>query len=306
MSVSIRLARIVAAATSVSLSAPHLAAAAPTQPGASAEVAAADPVEVCLSAHEQGQVARQSANLLDGRELLRACAADHCPNLVRKDCLGWLADLQGTIPSVSFFGVLDGAPVKLETVWLDGEEVSAETLAGQLEIDPGAHAFTAQIQIDGEASQAETTIVVSPSVRRQVVRFEFHNADPVTDAPAPILPGPPEDEVHIDTGKPLRVAGYVTLGLGVSAGIGWIVAGSLGLRDRRRADSECAPFCDGPRVTRVQRELLAADALAGATAVFSVVAAVLLSVGYKRRRARPSASASIVPGGATLGLHWRI
>src|SRR5579859_526942 len=67
---------------------------------ASASAWADQDIETCRRAYEQAQLNRRDEKLLAAREQLRICGGDSCPAVARADCVEWLGQVQGAIPSV--------------------------------------------------------------------------------------------------------------------------------------------------------------------------------------------------------------
>ena len=56
----------------------------------------------CAEAAERAQPLRRAGSLRAARAQLLVCARKECPRVVRKDCEGWLADVDRSIPTVAF------------------------------------------------------------------------------------------------------------------------------------------------------------------------------------------------------------
>ena len=117
-----------------------LVAAASLAPGvARAEDAA---TEACLAAHTDGQKARRDGRLLEARRSFLTCAAASCPDLVKQQCVPWLADIEARIPSV----VLDvrdesGRDLGDVRVSVDGTQRLERLDGRRMPLDPGMHTF---------------------------------------------------------------------------------------------------------------------------------------------------------------------
>src|SRR5262249_31598684 len=85
----------------------------------------------CAAASDQAQQLRDEAKLRAARAQLIICADETCPGVIRKDCAGWLADVEARLPSV-VFRVLDPAGKDLVQVKLtvDGKKLT-DTLDGK-------------------------------------------------------------------------------------------------------------------------------------------------------------------------------
>jgi hypothetical protein len=245
----------------------------------------ADTTEACLADHEASQRARDEGQLLRARETLQRCAVDTCPQLVRRDCLNWLADVDSALPSIAVSVIVAGKRKDPDAFWIDDEAIEIADLGTAIELDPGVHRFRARARIGDEDVEREVELVIQPSVRRQAVRIELE-VERVED-PAGVgagtagPPGAADTRIRVEP-KTLRVAGWATLGAGVGLGAVALGTGISGLRARSSALGECAPFCSSQRAGSIRARILVADIagpLAGALLVTSVV---LLALGFRK------------------------
>src|SRR5687767_4739055 len=56
--------------------------------------------EVCASAAEEAQGLQREGKLTQAREKLVLCARASCPAFIRKDCTGWLTEVDKSMPSI--------------------------------------------------------------------------------------------------------------------------------------------------------------------------------------------------------------
>src|SRR5436190_17168405 len=85
----------------------------------------------CADAAERSQQLRRAGSLRAAREQLLVCARKECPRVVRKDCEGWLADVDRSMPTVAFRVEGEhGEPVPDAMVTLDGMAVAPGAPAG--------------------------------------------------------------------------------------------------------------------------------------------------------------------------------
>jgi hypothetical protein len=241
--------------------------------------------ERCLDQHEQAQAIRQSGKLLAARAALRECAAPACPALVSRDCLAWLAEVEQQLPSVIFRGVKDG--VDLETLRIrEGDLVLSESITGRpLEIDPGAHHFTAELP--GFPAQ-QATYVLHAGEKSRIVRFEFvtpssapaPSTAPPAAAPKPAPPAPRERSIPTVT--------YALGGVALLAASTGAVLGGIALSRRDDVEARCAPLCRDGDVEGVKNLALAADI----SFALAIVSAAIAGGSYAIQMARPT-SASV-------------
>src|SRR5262245_42113142 len=58
--------------------------------------------QACLQSYEKAQVHMGDHKLSLARAALVICTNDACPALLRKDCLGWMHDLDAQQPTLAF------------------------------------------------------------------------------------------------------------------------------------------------------------------------------------------------------------
>src|SRR5439155_14957973 len=105
-------------------------------------VARSDETDACLAAYENAQRLRKEGRLRASREQLGLCVQATCPNLVKRDCSRWTAELETMLPTV-IVNARDpeGKDVLAVRVWVDGS-IFLDKLDGKPhEIDPGVHVF---------------------------------------------------------------------------------------------------------------------------------------------------------------------
>lgn len=266
------------------------------------------PIDACLEAHENAQVAREHADLVRARDLLRTCSREPCPHLVTRDCVAWLAEVERTLPSVVFDVLVGGTAGQADALFIDGAPVVITADDPVIELNPGLHRFGARKIIDGTPVDVEIELLVQASVSRQTVRLEL--------APPPVAPLSVvrTDEIEAsprtpDRAHPLRRAGFAMLGVGAITGTATLVVGTLGLLARNRAVDDCAPFCAPDRLAPIRAELLAADVLGAVTAAAAIGTAVLLGLAAQRAHARTRISAhdgrvALALGPVGVGVQW--
>lgn len=176
--------------------------------------ASAGPKDACFDAAEKAQSLKQSHDLLAARKQLALCVADACPDAVRHDCGGWLAEVDAATPTFSVHARdARGRDVLGARVLLDGAVV-AESLGGAaMPANPGAHKLRLEAK-SGAKFEAEVNLVEGQKDRVVEASFDVPlDADgnavaaPPPPAASPKPPPPPA------TGT--RTSTYVAAGLGV-------------------------------------------------------------------------------------------
>ena len=242
--------------------------------GLAAGPAFGDDTNDCSRAYERGQRLRQQSKLRDARSELVICAQDRCPPVLRKDCVGWLAEVTETIPAIAIQARgADGCDRPFATAWVDGVLVPHGAEGRPIDIDPGPHS----VRVDVDGAMVEQTVVVSAGDRRRIVTLSSvtHPASCGVAAPPPPL------KVEVPVGTPQREgarpvpalvyllggAGVVSLGVGAGFGIvGWSQKGTL---------DGCKGSCSNRDVDTMQRTFVVGDVAIGLGVVALAAATVL-------------------------------
>ena len=115
--------------------------------------ALADERAACVSSYEKAQQRKKETRLLESRVELGKCAAETCPEIVRRDCLAWLRETDQAVPSVVVSArTPEGTDVLDATVAID--DASPQKLSGApVELDPGPHRITLRDARGGVSTQ---------------------------------------------------------------------------------------------------------------------------------------------------------
>jgi hypothetical protein len=234
--------------------------------------------EACARAYEEAQILRRDAKLIDARRAIIACAQDSCPSVLRKECAGWLTEVEEAIPtlSVTVHGA-DGCDRVDARVWIDGVETPRAANGLPVQVDPGSHALRASVD-DRTTTQ---NVVVSAGDHTRVVTLTFAAADAVCGARAPLastalapsvlttpLPAS-ERPLHHPAPGTLVVAG---IGL-ASAIVGSVFAVSAW--NQKSTLDDCKGLCAERDVDAMRRTFLVAD-ITGGVAILALGAAAAL------------------------------
>lgn len=207
----------------------------------------------CARTSEAGQTDRDEGRMRDARHRFLACARDECPEVVRRDCVAWAAELEPLIPTVVFV-VHDahGEDVQGARVLVDGEP--AEAIGRAIMIDPGHHDVRAELPDGASGTKA---IEVAEAVKNRVVIVDV-DAPPPREKPAPSAPEP--------SASP-PVLGYVLGAVGVA------LAGAtayLWIDGKAREDelrSTCSPNCARDDVDGLRTQYRVSYVTAGASVI---------------------------------------
>ncbi|MBI3203456.1 MAG: hypothetical protein HYZ29_18100 [Myxococcales bacterium] len=245
----------------------------------------------CISASEDGQLAKVKGQLRAAREKLLACAEKTCPGAIRKDCETGLAELERLTPTL-VFGAKDGAGKDLVDVKVsfDGT-VLVERLDGKaVEVDPGQH--TLVFETPGLPPHEEK-LVIREGEKARVVLVTL--AKKPAAAPKP-KPTPPADA------RP-TTATWVVGGVGAAALAGAGIVGLVALQKRSSLYDSCgkAGTCSEGEVDSVYRLYdvsYVAAGVGGALLATSVV--MYLTTGKPANEERASVRVSPWLGGASV------
>ncbi len=233
--------------------------------------AAADVVDECTDAARDGQVARDEGKLLAARRAFARCASADCPDAIRRDCAGWIADVDERTPTVVVTvraGSVDAVDAR---VTLDGAELA---LRGQaLPLDPGRHLFVAE----RSGKRTELAVLLVENQKGRAVELQL-------DADAPPPPPPSRTQTYVGWGL-LGAGAAIAVASGITFGVAW--SHYEGLKD-------CSPSCSDHAVATTRSLLIATD-------VTAAIALVTLGVGLVVWLTAPKAQQSAwSPGGATI------
>ena len=155
-----------------------------------ARVAAADQVSACADAAERAQTLRDKNQLREARRDLRMCAQESCPAAVRRDCIGWLEELDALQPSIVVHARDSrGRDVAGVSVAIDGEPVASKLDGAPMRADPGRHLVTL-VARSGARTEADVLLVSGEKVRVIDARFSTPlradgSAESAANAPSP-------------------------------------------------------------------------------------------------------------------------
>src|SRR6476469_2538326 len=153
----------------------------------------------CARTSEDGQKQRSERHFLVARDRFLACAQDHCPDVVRNDCLVWLEKLEASIPTVVFV-VHDakGDDVLDARVFVDGQPQATGTA---VPLEPGVHAIRAELP---DRTVVEKQIQAAETVRNRVIVLAA--------SPAPAPPAAEDDGAGAAPVPTRRIVGYSLIG----------------------------------------------------------------------------------------------
>jgi hypothetical protein len=255
--------------------------------------------EACLEAHVAAQRLTKRGKLTRARRELVACGRERCPGPVRRECLGWLEELERALPSVVLaLKGPDGSDVTDARVFVDGKLVAKSLDGRPLSLDPGPH----RLRLERAGRSVEERVVVrqGEQARRITLVLRTEGARAPDDARL----GEPSGEA---SGDALLVVSIVMVSLGVAAlgtATGFAVAGKSeheALRDGCGATGTCTDA----EIDPVREKYLVADVLFTTGGVLGAVGIALFV--YDQMASAPAAAGSqqLGPSAGSLGLGLR-
>jgi hypothetical protein len=195
----------------------------------------------CSTEYVTAQTRRLEHKLLSAREALLTCARDECAPFMRgqitRDCAGWLAEIQSSIPSVVLAArTASGEDLASATALVDGGVATGPLDGRAIEVDPGQHVFTF---ILGSA-RVERTVSVLEGAKSQLVLATFDTSAPaaaVTRPSGEVALGEPAGPGSATLLFPRRA--LIPLGVGGAGLLTGTVFGILALRDKSTLDASC-------------------------------------------------------------------
>jgi hypothetical protein len=241
--------------------------------GAVERAARAQGTEACLAAYEKSQQLRQDGKLAASREQLVQCVDPACPNLVKKDCSQWLAELDASTPTVIVNARdAEGKDVAKVRVLVDGVVLMEQIDGKPHQIDPGVHVF----RYEREGAEAiEESIVIQEREKNRVITAK--------------LAPPPQASVGsstkgTDVSSRSPVLGYTLLGVGVAGAAAFGILAAMGQHDvdqMRDGVDHCAPDCPSSRVDTAKTKIIVANVALGVGLVAAGVGAFILLKPHK-------------------------
>jgi hypothetical protein len=202
----------------------------------------------CRHAYESAQLLRRNEELVAARAQLQICGAEACPAITRTDCVQWLAEVEGAIPSVVFEARTDMGAAFDVSASVDGG-VRAKELDGRpLEVDPGLHTFVFERK---GSPPLEQKVILREGQKSQLIVADWTTPKPQETAGRPT-------RSHPD--RPVPISVYVTATIAALGFADFAIAGSLGNGLKNDLDaSGCAPFCARNEVDALRKRYVIAD-----------------------------------------------
>jgi hypothetical protein len=244
----------------------------------------ADELSTCVKASEVGQTLRDEGKYLRARENFAVCSRDVCPGIVRRDCTGWLLDVEKSLPSVVISATDGGHDITDVKVTIDGVAVAGKLEGKPISLDPGAHALHYE---HGGQPALDDQIVVRAGEKNRLVKVSFGTLAPPLAPTTPPLPA--NKPTTVPAGKPPSPLAYVLGGVGVVGLVGWAYFGVSGDADVHNLRSTCGQLhdCSDASVSSARTKLVLADVGMGVGLAGVVAGGIVF---FATRRSGPSSA----------------
>jgi hypothetical protein len=278
-------------AVSTLASGPHaLAQAEPVPPGATEPPT--EPGARCVYYHLEAQRQRRAKKLIEAKTAMRECAMSECPTMVQQDCLQWIQSIDDQTPSVVFSIEADGKAVTGAKITIDGVDVDSS--ANAVPLNPGPHTYVVS---NPPYEPQSGSLNVLEGQRYRVFNVRFEQPKPATTQP------PPRPVVRMETLRPVPVATWVLLGVGVVGAGAFAGMGLTGKSQEAELKDVCSPNCTDHDTKSMKSLYLGADIAAGvgAAALISAGIVFLTRPSYEREVA---VGVAPLPGGFQAAVTW--
>ena len=266
---------------------------------------AAEDKIACANAAEHAQSLRAARSLKAAREELLRCSREGCPKGIRRDCEGWLREVETDLPSL-VFRANDGHGTDLIEVelTLDGTRLASRLDGAAVVVDPGPHVV--RFSANGLVSDEQTVLVTEGEKNRAVVGVLRAATATAPSATTSVPPSTPPSAPPLASSSSTGVAPWV-FGVGGVAAIATFGVLQLVARSRRAAlDDGCGrtSSCTHDQVAPVRTEFLVSGVALGVGVVALGVAGGLV---WFRGSSGATVAGAVRPlqGGAVLGVDAR-
>ena len=240
--------------------------------------------QMCVESHLNAQSQRMQGLLVESQRNLRTCANEDCPDIVRRDCVKWLEEIQEEVPTVIFEAFDQRGALKDVTVSHDGRTLAVSIDGAAIELNPGTYNLVFET---ADGRHQTRRVLIRQGDRNRSVAVEF-----------------PEDQKResawvLRVPLAARVSGGIALvAAGVAAGFG-----TSALIHQSDALDSCAPNCDERVRDQITARAAVADIAGGVALASAVVTVVLVSRASREQRvAAVGPILRVSPRAAVLGL----
>jgi hypothetical protein len=252
----------------------------------------------CARAYESAQEEKTAGRLKAAIEHLKSCIAPSCATFIREDCLRWMDQTEGALPTVVFSVREDGKDMTNVEVLCDDVPLVGTLDGKALPVDPGLHDFTFNVpRLPPLARQ----VLIREGERNRIINVEFSR--PAAAPPAPLLNTKTTLPTELRPRSGAHALPYSLASVGVLGVAGFTAFALLGSRQQGELERTCSPFCQSSQTDSVKTKYLVADTCLGVGLISLGIATFLLvrSHGEAAANRAPATSIGLIPRSSGTG-----
>jgi hypothetical protein len=252
----------------------------------------------CAQAYESAQEEKATGRLKAAIEHLKSCIDPNCAKFIREDCVRWMDQTEGALPTVVFSVREDGDDLTSVEILCDHKPLTGTLDGKAIPVDPGLRDFS--FTVPGLAPMSRQ-VLIREGERNRIINVEFSRPNVPTSSPAAgattMLPAEPALRP-----RP-RTLPYALAGVGALGAAGFTVFALLGHSQQGELERTCSPFCQSSQVDSVKTKYLLADLSLGVGLVSLGVATYIFvkNHGANATNAAPATSVSFIPRSSGAG-----
>lgn len=232
----------------------------------------------CVSAYREAQELKKAGKLVEAGKKLVICASATCPGPIIADCGTWTGELEEATPSMVFEVEVDGHVPSAVKVSVDDLAVSDWSHA--VLVNPGTHMV--RVEVPSFDPYVEK-VIMAEGHRMRLVLVKFTTPKP---PPPQVVAAPLPSERR----RPVPIATYPLLGVGIAGLAGFGVFGGLGRAKQTDLENSCKPHCTDSELRPMKTDYLIGDIGLG-VGVASLAAAAI--VYFTRSEEKPSPTPAV-------------
>jgi hypothetical protein len=256
----------------------------------------------CVQAHSSAQELQQSGELLESRAQLLVCAQESCPQIVRMDCVNFLEELRGKVPSIVFRVTVDGEVRSQISAELDDKPLFSVMPNRALPLNPGKHrlrlryAELAPIERELTITEGEQLVPVVVSFQTAREAHQTREKDKLSGK-LETRREPPKQPTFAPTiraRRPVPWSVFALGGLGVAGFGSYLVFGAAARSKENNLRDSCSPACSEAEIDSVRNRARLAN---GSLAVGGVAMVAAGTFYFLRPKESLRIGATFLPSG---------
>lgn len=250
----------------------------------------------CAQAYERAQEEKTTGRLNAAIKHLKSCIDPSCAKFIREDCVRWMDQTEGALPTVVFSVREDGKDITSVDILCDDKPLTGTLDGKAIPVDPGLHNFT--FSVPGLAPMARQ-VLIREGERNRILNVEFSRPSIAPPSPTASATTTAEPNPQPRT----RALPYALAGVGVLGVAGFTVFALLGSSQQGELGRTCSPFCRSSQVDSVKTRYLLADVSLGVGLISLGIATYIFvkNRGANATDRAPATSVSFIPRSSGAG-----